>query len=216
LKYAFGVDATTPTEITKENFVAGPALPERSVLRHDAFANHVTKICFFVAAQGLPAKMDAESSSASSSTKLQRRLMALPRGHWTLAADKELIAHLSTVRSLPGIAQLSDCLTKMAQHMSRSLQADELDDLLAGLNEASSTLQQLYTVTGSVLQQLAQCLQQYLQQGQLPAALTAYAVEACNALCLALISIHNYCSDRGVAAHACNMAQVWRRRGEYR
>jgi hypothetical protein len=99
------------------------------------------------------------------------------------------------VHRLSDIAQLSDCLTKMAQH-KRLLRTDELDDLLAGLTDASSTLQQLYTVTGSILQQLAQGLQQYPQQGQLPAALT---VEACNALCFALISIHNYCSGRGEA-----------------
>jgi hypothetical protein len=72
----------------------------------------------------------------------------------------------------------------MAQHM----QALPAHDQLAML-EALPTLQQLYTVTGSVLRQLSEGLQQYQQQGQLPAALTAHAVDGCNALCMTLTSV---------------------------
>jgi hypothetical protein len=44
-------------------------------------------------------------------------------------------------------------------------------------------------VLGTVLQQLAEGVQQYLQQGQLPAALTVQAVEACSALCSVMVCV---------------------------
>jgi hypothetical protein len=139
--------------------------------------------------------MEAESTSngrasSNNSCRLQRRLMALPRQQWTLDADHELTAHISTMTSLSDVAQLSDCLTKMAEHMA-SLAAHEQLELLDGLL-ATPALHTLYAVTGSALQQLGQGLQQYLQQGQLPAALTVYAVEACKALCHVLSTIHKY------------------------
>jgi hypothetical protein len=73
---------------------------------------------------------NSSSSNASNSTKLQRRLMALPRKQWGLSADFELLSHLSTAHSLPDMAQLSCCLIKMAEHV-RSLRRDERLDFLA-------------------------------------------------------------------------------------
>jgi hypothetical protein len=123
--------------------------------------------------------------------------MALPRRQWTLSTDYEIVSHLSTANRLSDVAQLSDCLVKMAEHIW-TLRADEQHNQLAGLLQTSTSLQQLYTVTGSALQQLANCLQAYLQQGQLPAALPAYAVEACTALCLAMRCVHSYSFQKPV------------------
>jgi hypothetical protein len=135
-------------------------------------------------------------SSSSSSSKLQRRLMALPRRHWTLDADYELIRHISPMTSLSDVAPLSDCLKRMAEH-TVFLQREEQHILCAKLLN-TAVLQHLYKVTSCVLQQVAQHLQQFMQQGQLPAALTVHAVEACNALCVALGTIHQYAKNPGI------------------
>jgi hypothetical protein len=142
---------------------------------------------------------DARTSSNSnnSSIKLQRRLMALPRRQWTLDVDHELISYVSTMTSLSDVAQLSDCLKRLAERMI-FLQTEEQRGLLARLL-VTSVLQHFYKVTSCVLQQFAQHLQQYMQQGQLPAALTVYAVEACNALCVALSTIHQYANKPQMA-----------------
>jgi hypothetical protein len=64
----------------------------------------------------------------------------------------------------------------------------EADELITGL-----TVLHGYTLLCSVLQfalqQLAEGVQQYLQQGQLPAALTERVLDACYALCSALVRV---------------------------
>jgi hypothetical protein len=136
---------------------------------------------------------DRTSTSSSSSTKLQRRLMALPRRQWSTDIDLELISHVSATNDLSDVAQLSDCLTKMAEHM-RALPAHEQPAMLAGLLETPSQMQELCSATAFALQQLSEGVQQYQQQGQLPAAaaLTAHAVDGCNALCMTLISVLDF------------------------
>jgi hypothetical protein len=99
----------------------------------------------------------------------------------------------------------------MAEHMSSlpvnvgpasvsSLTADGqyklLNLMLARVSSAPGQLQQtlfqqLCTASGAVLQQLSQGLQQYMQQGQLPAGLTEQTVEACWALCSVLVCCYS-------------------------
>jgi hypothetical protein len=117
--------------------------------------------------------------------------MALPRRQWNTDIDFELISHISTTLDSSDVALLSDCLTKMAEHVW-ALPGDEQHIMLAGLLAKPSTMQELCSATSSVLQQLSEGVQQYLQQGQLPTALTANAVEGCNALCLTLSNILDY------------------------
>jgi hypothetical protein len=147
-----------------------------------------------------------EGDRSISTMQLQRRLRGLGPRQWTLQSSSDLLAHLSSNLSLAALDELSDCIIRMAEHMSSllasvgrlsmsSLTGDGpyklLTMLLTRASNASRQLQptlwqQLCTAAGAALQQLGQGLQQYMQQGQLPAALTERAVEACWALCVVL------------------------------
>jgi hypothetical protein len=138
---------------------------------------------------------NSNSSFGSSSTKqLHRRLRGLGQRQWTLNADCELIAHISRCSALEVLDELSNCIVRMAEHIA-SPQAEEASELLQLTCSARVVFRQLYAALGAALQQLAEGAQQYLQQGQLPAALTVRAVEACNALCLVLCHAQSHSGD---------------------
>jgi hypothetical protein len=75
----------------------------------------------------------------------------------------------------------------MAEHVSEASFKDQKD--LVATMAVYGDYSILCKLLGSTLQQLGDSVQQHLQQGQLPAALTVRAVEACHALCLVLTSL---------------------------
>jgi hypothetical protein len=131
---------------------------------------------------------DASSSSSSSnsistsaSKHLQQRLSGLRRSQWSTETDVALLVHLGIAHSSPHLDILSDCVPRMAEHV-RELNGRERGALYTFMTEAQG-YRILCRVLGSALQQLAEGVQQYLQQGQLPAALTVHVLSTCCDLC---------------------------------
>jgi hypothetical protein len=129
------------------------------------------------------------STSTAASKQLQRRLSGLGRSHWNTETDVELLAHLfsAQVCNLTHLDILSDCIMRMAEHGSGVQGSDK--NMLVNSMVVCQGYSILCKVLGSALQQLAEGVQQYLQQEQLPAALTVRAVEACYALCFVLVRV---------------------------
>jgi hypothetical protein len=141
--------------------------------------------------------LDDNSSSANSSSsttvaaskQLQRRLNGLGRPQWSTKTDLELLFHLNSACSLLHLDMLSGCIAKMAEHVHEARQRDKQDIFENMTKNQAQGYAVLCRVLGCALQQLAEGVQQYLQQGQLPAALTERAVAACCALCAVLARI---------------------------
>jgi hypothetical protein len=134
---------------------------------------------------------DGNSSSSSSSTvaaskQLHRRLNGLGRSHWSFTADYELVSHLKSIDSTDSMLHLdilSDCIFRMAEHVHKALPSKTAE--AADCMVSNDGYLMLCTVLGVALQQLAEGVRKFLQQGQLPAALTERATDACSALCFA-------------------------------
>jgi hypothetical protein len=140
--------------------------------------------------------MDDDSSSSSSSTnttstssttvaaskQLQRRLNGLGPMQWGAKTDMELLTHLFSADSLLHFDILSDCINRMAEHVIQA-RRNVQKELFLCMTRGYAVLCKVSTFA---LQQLAESVQQYLQQGQLPAALTERAFEACYSLCTVL------------------------------
>jgi hypothetical protein len=131
--------------------------------------------------------------SPTPTAKLQRRLMSLPRKKWDSMTSFLVIVHTETGRSLATLDQLSDCLARAAEHL-RSLDPSEQDMMVQQIfsceQHSPTVFSHLCSGAGFALQQLAEGMQQYLQQGQLPAALTVHAVEACCSLLYMLALVY--------------------------
>jgi hypothetical protein len=124
------------------------------------------------------------AGSSSSSKQLQRRLRGLGPKRWDFQADRDLLAHLATTRSLGSLDELSDCISRATEHIfqiSEGTNRQKLSDLMQ--NHLMPLLQLLFTALGPALQQLGDGLQQYSSSGQLPAAVTDQALDAVNCMC---------------------------------
>jgi hypothetical protein len=144
---------------------------------------------------------DDNSSSSSSSAavaatsrQLVRRLSGIGRAHWIIATDIGLVRHLSAAHTLPDLDILSECIVRMAEHF-RGASVRAQREFFSQYSAQFAARTDLCTAAGAALQQLAQGLSQYMQQGQLPATLTQRAVEACCALCCMLSSVCRYASE---------------------
>jgi hypothetical protein len=122
----------------------------------------------------------ATTTAAAASKQLQRRLNGIGRPHWSVATDVDLVQHLACTCGLVDFDILCDCILRMAAHVLQLSSSKKMEFIGPSILEGQSPL---YTAVAAALQQLGQGLQQYMQQGQLPAALTERAVEACWALC---------------------------------
>jgi hypothetical protein len=160
----------------------------------------------------MPPKLHGTHDSSSGSSndynstlaldRLRSRLLSLPRSRWTLHNSYEVISMAGASRNLYILDQLSECLARVAdlplEHIhsmtSTEQQQQLLDGLLHNTDGTPALFRHLCTAVAAALQQLAQGLQQYMQQGQLPAALTVHAVEGISALCymLGLVSSFGY------------------------
>jgi hypothetical protein len=127
----------------------------------------------------------SSTPSAAASRQLVRRLNGIGRPYWSVTTDKELVRHLSVAHTLPDLDILSDCIARMAEHIQGAGVRPKREFFCSYIVQSGGYLELCITVD-SALQQLAQGLQQQLQHGQLPAALTQRAVEACCALCAVL------------------------------
>jgi hypothetical protein len=72
------------------------------------------------------------SPAIAASKKLQRRLNGLGRSHWGVKTDIELLVHLPDANDLPHLDILSDCVVRMAEHVSGA-NARESEELSKGL-----------------------------------------------------------------------------------
>jgi hypothetical protein len=133
----------------------------------------------------LGSSSNSSSTPAAASRQLVRRLNGIGRPHWSVTTDKELVRHLSVAHTLPDLDILSECIVRMAEHIQGAGVRPKREFFSSYMVQNGGYLE-LCTVVGAALQQLAQGVQQQLQQGQLPAALTQRAVEACCALCAVL------------------------------
>jgi hypothetical protein len=124
----------------------------------------------------------AVSATATASRQLLRRLNGIGQPHWSVSKDIELVQHLGDAHDLLDLDVLSDCILRMTEHVhGLGGRSSSWEPFVAKALITDQT--PLYTAVAAVLQQLGQGLQQYMQQGQLPAALTERAVDACWALC---------------------------------
>jgi hypothetical protein len=110
---------------------------------------------------------------------------------WSVKTDFELLTHLNNASSLLQLDILSDCMVKMAEHVYRASPSEQ-QELLNGMSRLNG-YSILCKVLGCALQQLAESVQRYLQQGQLPAALTERALSASYALCFVFGSACIWC-----------------------
>jgi hypothetical protein len=143
----------------------------------------------------MPASAQGSSGGSTNDiAKLQRRVMGLPRSQWSLSIDYQVIIHAGTARSLAALDELSDCLARVADHF-QLLAAGEASrmpwEMVSYDVSNPPVLARLCNALGFCLQQLAEGVQQYLQQGQLPAALTVRAVQSCRALLYVLARVLN-------------------------
>jgi hypothetical protein len=133
----------------------------------------------------------ASSSSSSSSSdlrpetpkQLQRRLNGISLTNWSMRNNLELLSSMMQWPNLSEIDTVSSSIFKMTQHI-RTWPIDGQMNML--LMSGSSPI---CGVLGPALQQLGDSIQQHLQTGQLPAVLTARAVDACAVLCQVLVKI---------------------------
>jgi hypothetical protein len=129
---------------------------------------------------GLDDSSTSSSTTVAASKQLQRRINGLGQRQWSVDAYVELLVHLYNVDSLLHLDILSDCIIRMAEHADKGRLPDtrKLFDYIT----ASTGYNSLCRVARVALQQLAEGVQQYLQQGQLPAVLTERALDASYAL----------------------------------
>jgi hypothetical protein len=150
----------------------------------------------------------SNSSASAASRQLVRRLNGIGRPHWSVATDIELVRHLSADHTLPDLDLLSECIVRMEEHIQGAgLRAKREFFGSYVLQPAGYT--ELCNAVGSALQQLAQGVQQQLQQGQLPAALTQRAVEACCALCAVLTWLCSYTVKHEAVGDDEAMVRQW-------
>jgi hypothetical protein len=134
---------------------------------------------------GSSSSSDSSSTTVASSKQLHRRLNGLGRTQWSFKADFDLLTHLGSINSTDSLLHLdilSDCIFRMAEHVNSITDSNELKELMDAMLLHYNYLALCKTLAWA-LQQLAEGVQQYLQQGQLPAALTERALDALHELC---------------------------------
>jgi hypothetical protein len=132
----------------------------------------------------------ASTLQGFSSRELVRRWNGLGHKQWSIQEDLDVFSHLESA-SLQTLDELSAPILKVAQHieaMSRHVEVQKQVDVFM-------LLRSLCPALACGLQQLGVGLRLYLDSGQLPAALTARALDGIITLCLLANKMYAYTED---------------------